>query len=49
MDIKGVVLGDVDWIHPACDKGPVASPGEHGSESLSSIKGQEFLNWLGDC
>lgn len=36
MDIKEIVLGDVDWINPACDKGRVASPCEHGSESLTS-------------
>jgi hypothetical protein len=33
LDIKEMVLGDVDWIHPARDKGPVASPYEHGTET----------------
>jgi hypothetical protein len=41
---KGVT--PLSYICPG--KGPVTGSCEHGSESLGSIKGGEFLNWLSD-
>jgi hypothetical protein len=37
-------ISEMDWIHLAQDKGSY----EHGSETLSSIKGAEFLDSLSD-
>jgi len=36
----------VDWIHLAQDRDQVAGSCKHGNESLGSIKGREFFDYL---
>jgi hypothetical protein len=43
MDIGEIGWGDVDWIHLAENKRPVAGSCEHGNEHSGSIKLWEIL------